>query len=191
MRAAGVKRRCVRQPIRECADHPRAPPDLAQDALERVVGADTPPMRLRKGVVGRSRSASLDPASASSAALVSRDARSLSITRMAFSRAAAMSSLAVDRLEHGCDLPHLGRRHMAEDVAIPVCTMRRRAARCRLKPFTPRSSSPTIRLPMLDRPIFSVRAKVFCLETGFLVESAAASDVARLIDAVLKVARSL
>ncbi len=28
---------------------------------------------------------------------------------------------------------------------------------------------------MLDRPIFSVRAKVFCLETGFLVEGAVAS----------------
>jgi hypothetical protein len=26
----------------------------------------------------------------------------------------------VDRLEHGRDLPHLGRRHVAEDVAIPV-----------------------------------------------------------------------
>ena len=33
------------------------------------------------------------PASASSAALVSRDAQSFSITQMAFSRAAAMSSL--------------------------------------------------------------------------------------------------
>jgi phosphatidylserine/phosphatidylglycerophosphate/cardiolipin synthase-like enzyme len=30
-----------------------------------------------------------------------------------------------------------------------------------------------------------------CLETGFLVEGAAASDVARLVDAVLRVARSL
>ena len=26
----------------------------------------------------------------------------------------------VDRLEHGRDLPHLGRGHVAEDVAIPV-----------------------------------------------------------------------
>jgi hypothetical protein len=26
----------------------------------------------------------------------------------------------VDRLEHGCDLAHLGRRHMAEDGAVPV-----------------------------------------------------------------------
>jgi hypothetical protein len=30
-----------------------------------------------------------------------------------------------------------------------------------------------------------------CLETGFLVERAAASDVARLVDAVRRVARSL
>src|SRR5215831_2109793 len=26
----------------------------------------------------------------------------------------------VDRLEHGCDLPHLGRGHVTEDVAVPV-----------------------------------------------------------------------
>jgi hypothetical protein len=26
----------------------------------------------------------------------------------------------VNRLEHGRDLPHLGRGHVAEDVAIPV-----------------------------------------------------------------------
>src|SRR5262249_7964595 len=30
-----------------------------------------------------------------------------------------------------------------------------------------------------------------CLETGFLVEGAAASDVARLVDAVLRIARKL
>lgn len=42
-----------RLPIRECTDHPRAPPDLAQDALERVVGSDTPPVLLREGVVGQ------------------------------------------------------------------------------------------------------------------------------------------
>ena len=36
-----------RLPIWECAHHPRTPSDLAQDALERIVGADTPPMLLR------------------------------------------------------------------------------------------------------------------------------------------------
>ncbi len=38
--------------IRECAYDTRAPPDLAQDALERVVGANPPPVLLREGVVG-------------------------------------------------------------------------------------------------------------------------------------------
>jgi radical SAM superfamily enzyme YgiQ (UPF0313 family) len=31
----------------------RAPPDLAQDALERVVGADAPPVLFREGVIGQ------------------------------------------------------------------------------------------------------------------------------------------
>src|SRR5262249_41196822 len=53
--------------------------------------------------------------STSSAARLRRRPRSFSITRMAFSRAAAM-----DRLEHGRDLPHLGRGHVAKDVAVPV-----------------------------------------------------------------------
>src|SRR5689334_20438101 len=39
-----------RLPIWECAHHPRTPSDLAQDALERIVGADTPPMLLREGL---------------------------------------------------------------------------------------------------------------------------------------------
>jgi phosphatidylserine/phosphatidylglycerophosphate/cardiolipin synthase-like enzyme len=34
-------------------------------------------------------------------------------------------------------------------------------------------------------------SEALCLETGFLVEGAAASDVARLVDAVLRVARTL
>jgi hypothetical protein len=37
-----------RLPIREGTDHAGAPPDLAQDALERVVGADAPPVLLRE-----------------------------------------------------------------------------------------------------------------------------------------------
>src|SRR5262245_15374990 len=38
--------------VRERAHDTRAPPDLAQDALERVVGANPPPVLLREGVVG-------------------------------------------------------------------------------------------------------------------------------------------
>src|SRR5262245_6072241 len=38
--------------VRECAHDTCAPPDLTQDALERVVGANPPPVLLREGVVG-------------------------------------------------------------------------------------------------------------------------------------------
>src|SRR5262245_66080190 len=41
--------------VRERAHDTRAPPDLAQDALERVVGANPPPVLLREGVVAISR----------------------------------------------------------------------------------------------------------------------------------------
>src|SRR5262245_20385708 len=64
--------------------HARAPSDLAQDALERVVGANPPPVLLLEGVA----------ASTSSAVRLRRRPRSFSIIRMAFSRAAARSSLA-------------------------------------------------------------------------------------------------
>ena len=37
--------------IRECAHDAGAPPDLTQDALERIVGANPPSMLLREGVV--------------------------------------------------------------------------------------------------------------------------------------------
>jgi hypothetical protein len=41
-----------RLPVREGADHGSAPPDLAQNALERIVGADATPMLLGKRVLG-------------------------------------------------------------------------------------------------------------------------------------------
>src|SRR5438128_1848448 len=75
--------------IRECADHARPPSDLAQDALERIVGANPAPMLLREKL-----SVSATAASTSSAALVRRKPCNFSITRTAFSRAATMSSLA-------------------------------------------------------------------------------------------------
>jgi hypothetical protein len=49
------------------------------------------------------------------------DRAAFSITRTAFFLPGRRDVLAdVDRLKHGCDLAHLGRRHMAEDGAVPV-----------------------------------------------------------------------
>jgi hypothetical protein len=42
-----------RLPVREGPDHTRASPDPAQEALERVVGADAPPVLRWEGVVGQ------------------------------------------------------------------------------------------------------------------------------------------
>jgi hypothetical protein len=39
-------------PIRECAYNAGASPDLAQDALERIVGANQTPVLFREAVVG-------------------------------------------------------------------------------------------------------------------------------------------
>ena len=41
-----------RLPVGKRAHDARAPPDLAQDALERIVRADAPPVLLRESVVG-------------------------------------------------------------------------------------------------------------------------------------------
>jgi hypothetical protein len=46
------RRLAAARSVRERAHDTRAPPDLAQDALERVVGANPPPVLLREGVVG-------------------------------------------------------------------------------------------------------------------------------------------
>ena len=77
----------------EGADHAGARPDLAQDALERVVGADAPPVLLREGIIAQclldrrfSKFGGLGEA-------VRRKPRSFSITRM-LSRAATTSPLA-------------------------------------------------------------------------------------------------
>ena len=39
--------------IRKCTDDAGASPNLAQDALEGVIGTNTPPVLLREGVVGQ------------------------------------------------------------------------------------------------------------------------------------------
>jgi hypothetical protein len=85
-------RAALRDWRRRSTDAYRTSPDLAQQTLKRIVGADTTPVLLGKCVIGQRL---LDPASASSAARVRRDARSLSITRMALSRAAATSWIAL------------------------------------------------------------------------------------------------
>src|SRR5262249_50839253 len=90
--------------VRERAHHTRAPPDLAQDALERVVGANPPPVLLREGVVGE---CFLDrrfhqlggAAQAQATQLLDHSDGLLACCREVLA--------GVDRLEHGCDLPHL------------------------------------------------------------------------------------
>src|SRR5260221_1558348 len=103
--------------VRERAHDTRAPPDLAQDALERVVGANAPPVLLREGVVGECfldrRFHQLGGAAQAQATQLLDHSDGL--------LARCRDVLAgVDRLEHGRDLPHLGRGHVTEDVAVPV-----------------------------------------------------------------------
>src|SRR5262249_14488288 len=105
--------------LRERAHDTRAPPDLAQDALERVVGANPPPVLLREGVVGE---CFLDrrfhqlggAAQAQATQLLDHSVGLLACCREVLA--------GMDRLEHGRNLPHLGRGHVAEDVAVPCTT---------------------------------------------------------------------
>src|SRR5262249_22799038 len=114
---AALRRRERGLTVRERAHDTRAPPDLAQDALERVVGANPPPVLLRAGVVG---ACFLDPrfhplggaAQAQATQLLNHSDGLLACRREVLA--------GVDRLEHGRNLPHLGRGHVAEDVAVPV-----------------------------------------------------------------------
>jgi hypothetical protein len=39
--------------IRECTDHARASPDLAQESFEWIVGAHASPVLFREGVIGQ------------------------------------------------------------------------------------------------------------------------------------------
>jgi hypothetical protein len=113
-RGGEVERRLT---VRKGAHDAGAPADLAQDALERVVGANPPPMLLWEGVVGER--------------LLDRHFHQLGGAAQAkpmqlFGHSDGLLArcgdvlAGVDRLEHGRDLPHLGRGHMAEDVAVPV-----------------------------------------------------------------------
>src|SRR5262249_23068526 len=101
----------------ERTHHARAPPDLAQQALERVVGADATPVLLRESIV---RQRLLDPRFSKLGGLdETRTAQLLNHSDGLLARCHNVLA-GVDRLEHGRDLPHFGRRHVAEDVAIPV-----------------------------------------------------------------------
>src|SRR4029434_10143111 len=109
-----VKRRL---PVGERAYDARAPSDLAQDALERIVGADAPPVLLREGVVGeclldRFLDELGSPSQPQRPQLLDHSDGLLACRRDVLA--------GVDRLEHRGDLPHLGPGHVAEDVAVPV-----------------------------------------------------------------------
>src|SRR5262249_32250291 len=107
----------ARLSVRKRAHDTGAPPDLAQDTLERIVGANPPPVLLRKGVVGERllerRFHQLGgPGEAQATQLLDHSDGLLARCREVLA--------GVDRLEHGRDLPHLGRGHVAEDIAVPV-----------------------------------------------------------------------
>src|SRR5215471_3598365 len=103
--------------VGECPDHTRASPDFAQDTLERIVGANPPPVLLRKGVVAERlldrRFHQLGGSSEAQATqLLDHSDSLLARCRDVLAR--------VDRLEHGRNLPHPGRGHVAEDIAVPM-----------------------------------------------------------------------
>src|SRR5262245_47819772 len=103
--------------VRERAHDTRAPPDLAQDALERVVGANPPPVLLREGVVGE---CFLDRRFHQLGGAAQAHATQLLDHSVGLIACCREVLAGVDRLEHGRNLPHLGRGHVAEDVAVPV-----------------------------------------------------------------------
>src|SRR3974377_897116 len=104
--------------IQECSPDTRAPPsDLAQNALKWVIGTVSAPMFLRERIVGERllhrrfhKLGGLGQAQAPQ--LLDHSGSLLARCRNILT--------GVDRLEHSRDLPHLGRRHMTENVAVPM-----------------------------------------------------------------------
>ena len=98
-------------------DHAGAAPDLSQNTLERVVGADTRPVLLRECVVGQRL---LDRRCHKLGSIVKAQAAQLldHLDSLLPCRRDVLAGM--DRLKHRRDLPHLGRGHVAEDVAVPV-----------------------------------------------------------------------
>ena len=90
--AARFKADCP--PIGKGTDHARAPPDLAQDALQWIVGADAPPVLLGEGIVGQRL---LDAAPHELGGLGHALLAQFGSTREAFSLASATSSAAWTR----------------------------------------------------------------------------------------------
>src|SRR5262249_29631341 len=113
-RGGEVERRLT---VRKRAHDTGAPPDLAQDALERVVGANPPPMLLWEGVVGERL---LDCHFHQLGGAAQAQATQLLDHSDGLLARCGDVLAGVDRLEHGRDLPHLGRGHVAENVAVPV-----------------------------------------------------------------------
>jgi len=113
-RGGEVERRLT---VRKRAHDAGAPPDLAQDALERVAGANPPPMLLWEGVVGERL---LDRHFHQLGGAAQAKARQLLDHSDGLLARCGDVLAGVDRLEHGRDLPHLSRGHVAEDIAVPV-----------------------------------------------------------------------
>src|SRR6516162_1546947 len=106
-----------RLPVGKRTHDAGASPDLSQHALKRIVGANPPPVLLREGVVGQRllncRLGELGrPGQAQRLQLLNHSSSLLTRRHHVLT--------GMDRLEHGRDLPHLGRGYMTEDIAVPM-----------------------------------------------------------------------
>ena len=102
--------------VRKGANHARAPPDLAQDAFQRVVGSDPPPVLLRESVIGeRLLDAALNKLGGSGKPLLAQ----LRYHLPAFSRAACTSSAAWIAFSIAATSRSLGAAH-AKNIAVQM-----------------------------------------------------------------------
>ena len=96
--------------VRKCADHARAPANLADDPLEWIVGLHLAPVIARKREV-RQRLVRL--VSTNSAALVRRIALSFTITSRTLSSAERRSLPGAEGLQLSSDVGELALRHIS------------------------------------------------------------------------------